>query len=89
METLEHLFICSPNSMDESIVNPEPLQHKDIIVDLLQRFLVKLATKVSSSPKCKQTYDEIFSTLRNIDAIGLPSLVFNSESSSFSASWFL
>ncbi|PKY55344.1 hypothetical protein RhiirA4_474714 [Rhizophagus irregularis] len=86
METLEHLFICSPDFMDESIDNPEPLQHKDIIVDFIQRFLVKLATKVSSSPKCKQTYEEILSALRNIEALGLPSLVSNSTNSSFPAS---
>ncbi|PKY48973.1 hypothetical protein RhiirA4_464748 [Rhizophagus irregularis] len=89
METLEHLFICSPNFMDETESNPEPLQHKDIIVDLIQRFIVKLATKVSSSPKCKRTYEELLSTLRDLDTIGLPSLLSNSAELTFSASWFL
>ncbi|PKY52548.1 hypothetical protein RhiirA4_470236 [Rhizophagus irregularis] len=32
METLEHLFICSPNSLDADVSNPELLQHKDITV---------------------------------------------------------
>ncbi|PKY43580.1 hypothetical protein RhiirA4_418370 [Rhizophagus irregularis] len=39
METLEHLFICSPDFIDETESNPEPQQHKDIIVDLIQRFI--------------------------------------------------
>ncbi|PKY59104.1 hypothetical protein RhiirA4_430181 [Rhizophagus irregularis] len=59
METLEHLFICSPSSLDTSDSNPEPLQHKDITVELIQRFIVKVATKVSYSPECKRTYEEL------------------------------
>ncbi|PKY52546.1 hypothetical protein RhiirA4_425359 [Rhizophagus irregularis] len=89
METLEHLFICSPSSLDVNESNPEPLQNKDITVHLLQRFLVKLATKISSSPRCKQTYDEILSALNGLDTIGLPSLSSDSTNSSFPASWFL
>jgi hypothetical protein len=86
METLEHLFICLPSSLDATTDNPEPLQHKDITVNLIYRFMVKLAIKVSSSPKCQQTFDEILSTLQNIDALGLPFLDSSSESSSFPAS---
>ncbi|PKY58980.1 hypothetical protein RhiirA4_481346 [Rhizophagus irregularis] len=89
METLEHLFICSPSSLDVSDSNPEPLQHKDITVELIQRFIVKLATKISYSPECKRTYEELLSALRNLDSIGLPSLLSDSGDSSFSASWFL
>ncbi|PKY58940.1 hypothetical protein RhiirA4_481275 [Rhizophagus irregularis] len=63
METLEHLFVCSPASLDADESNPEPLQHKDVTVHLIQRFMVKLATKVSSSPKCRRTYEEILSAL--------------------------
>ncbi|CAB4409638.1 unnamed protein product [Rhizophagus irregularis] len=89
METLEHLFICSSSSLDASDSNPKPLQHKDITVDLIQRFIIKLATKVSYSPECKRTYEELLSALRSLDSIGLPSLLSNSGISSFSASWFL
>jgi hypothetical protein len=89
METLEHIFICSPNSMDICEDNPEPLQQRNIIVTLIQRFLVKLATKISTSPKCKATYEEILSTLGSIDAIGLSTLTSSYGCSSFSASWFL
>ncbi|PKY57528.1 hypothetical protein RhiirA4_478659 [Rhizophagus irregularis] len=89
METLEHLFICSPSSLDASDSNSEPLQHKDITVELIQQFLVKLATKISYSPNCKRTYEELLSALRSLDSIGLPSLLSDSGDSSFSASWFL
>ncbi|CAB4403475.1 unnamed protein product [Rhizophagus irregularis] len=78
METLEHLFICSPSSWDASDSNPAPLQHKDIAVELIQRFLIKLATKISYSPDCKRTYEELLSALRNLDSIGLPSLLSDS-----------
>ncbi|CAB4437134.1 unnamed protein product [Rhizophagus irregularis] len=89
METLEHFFICLPSSLDASDSNPEPLQHKDITVELIQRFIIKLATKVSYFPECKRTYEELLSALRSLDSIGLPSLLSDSGDSSFSASWFL
>ncbi|PKY56867.1 hypothetical protein RhiirA4_477469 [Rhizophagus irregularis] len=89
METLEHLFICLPSSLDVSDSNPEPLQHKDITVELIQRFIIKLATKISYSPACKRTYEELLSALHSLNSIGLPSLLSDSGDSSFSASWFL
>ncbi|PKY61522.1 hypothetical protein RhiirA4_486604 [Rhizophagus irregularis] len=79
METLEHLFTCLPSSLDASDSNPEPLRHKDITVDLIQRFLVKLATKISYSPECKRTYDELVSALQNLNSVGLPSLLSESD----------
>ncbi|CAB4420637.1 unnamed protein product [Rhizophagus irregularis] len=51
METLEHFFICSPSLLDETASNPELSQHKDITVNLIQRYIIKLATKVSYSPE--------------------------------------
>ncbi|PKY59459.1 hypothetical protein RhiirA4_482228 [Rhizophagus irregularis] len=89
METLEHLFICSPSSLDASASNPKPLQHKDITVELIQRFIIKLATKISYSPACKRSYEELLTALRNLDSIGLPSLLSDSGDPSFPASWFL
>ncbi|CAB4437020.1 unnamed protein product [Rhizophagus irregularis] len=89
METLEHLFICSPGSLDATDSNPKPLQHKDITVELIQRFIIKLATKISYSPACKRTYEELLTALRSLDSIGLPSLLSESGNSAFSASWFL
>ncbi|CAB4420722.1 unnamed protein product [Rhizophagus irregularis] len=70
METLEHLFICSPSSLDASDSNPKPLQHKDITMELIQQFIIKLATKISYSPECKRTYEELLSALRSLDSIG-------------------
>ncbi|PKY59944.1 hypothetical protein RhiirA4_483112 [Rhizophagus irregularis] len=89
METLEHFFICSPSLLDETASNPELSQHKDITVNLIQRYIIKLATKVSYSPECKRTYEELLSALRNLESIGLPSLLSDSTDSTFSASWFL
>ncbi|PKY54936.1 hypothetical protein RhiirA4_474044 [Rhizophagus irregularis] len=89
IETLEHLFSCSPSFLDAFDSNPEPLQHKDITVELIQRFIIKLATRISHSPACKRTYEELLSALRNLDSLGLPSLFSASGDSSFSASWFL
>ncbi|CAB4432289.1 unnamed protein product [Rhizophagus irregularis] len=58
-------------------------------MELIERFLVKLATKVSSSPCCKQTYDELLVALRNIRTLGLPDLLSSNDCFSFSAFWFL
>ncbi|PKY59951.1 hypothetical protein RhiirA4_483124 [Rhizophagus irregularis] len=89
METLEHFFICSPCLEDEMTSDLKLLQHKDITVELIQQFIIKLATKVSYSPECKRTYKELLSALRSLDSIGLLSLLSDSDESSFSASWFL
>ncbi|PKY63188.1 hypothetical protein RhiirA4_491306 [Rhizophagus irregularis] len=51
--------------------------------------MVKLATKVSSSSRCTQTYDEILTALRGLDTLELSSLTSDSVTSSFPASWFL
>ncbi|PKC17366.1 hypothetical protein RhiirA5_405941 [Rhizophagus irregularis] len=67
----------------------ELLNQKDVTTELIDHFLVKLATKVSSLPQCKQTYDELPIALRNIQTIGLPDLLSSNNYSSFSASWFL
>ncbi|PKY22626.1 hypothetical protein RhiirB3_503700 [Rhizophagus irregularis] len=48
MKTLEYLFICSPSYLDVEDDNPVLLNHKDVTTDLIERFLVKLATKASS-----------------------------------------
>ncbi|PKY63369.1 hypothetical protein RhiirA4_492036, partial [Rhizophagus irregularis] len=66
-------------------------QHNFIVpaVDIIHRFISKLATKVSYSPECKRTYEELLSALRNLESIGLPSLLSKSGDSSFSVSWFL
>ncbi|PKY54773.1 hypothetical protein RhiirA4_473767 [Rhizophagus irregularis] len=89
METLEHLFICSPDYLDTDDNNPLLPNHKDITTKLIQRFLVKLATKISSSSKCKKTYDELLVALRELPSLGLPELLLDNNYSSFSASWFL
>ncbi|EXX73803.1 hypothetical protein RirG_057080 [Rhizophagus irregularis DAOM 197198w] len=89
MKTLEYLFICSPSYLDVEDDNPVLLNHKDVTTDLIERFLVKLATKVSSSPRCKQSYDELLMALHNLSTLGLPDLLLNNNYSSFSASWFL
>ncbi|CAB4374409.1 unnamed protein product [Rhizophagus irregularis] len=89
METLEHLFICSPNCLDiDEDHSPLPI-HKDVTTNLIERFLVKLATKVFSSPGCKQTYYELLAVLRNLPLLGLPELLLSNNHSFFSASWFL
>jgi hypothetical protein len=89
METLEHFFICSPDHLDNDEDNSVLLIHKDKTMELIQRFLVKLATKVSSSSKCKKTYEELLTVLRNLPSLGLPELSLDNNLSSFSASWFL
>ncbi|GBC50295.2 hypothetical protein GLOIN_2v1477262 [Rhizophagus irregularis DAOM 181602=DAOM 197198] len=70
MKTLEYLFICSPSYLDVEDDNPVLLNHKDVTTDLIERFLVKLATKVSSSPRCKQSYDELLMALHNLSTLG-------------------
>ncbi|UZO13802.1 uncharacterized protein OCT59_005288 [Rhizophagus irregularis] len=89
METLEHFFICSPSYLDAEDDNPALLNYKDVTTDLIERFLVKLVTKVSSSPQCKQSYDELLMALRNLPMLGLPDLLLNNNYSSFPTSWFL
>ncbi|CAB4397049.1 unnamed protein product [Rhizophagus irregularis] len=90
METLEHLFICSPDYLDIDENHPLLLLiHKDVTTNLIERFLVKLATKVSSSPRCQQTYDELLAALRNLPSLGLSDLLSSNNYSSFPASWFL
>ncbi|CAB4434830.1 unnamed protein product [Rhizophagus irregularis] len=89
METLKHLFICSSNPLDFDDNNSALIDHKDITTTLVNRFLVKLATKVFFSTRCKETYKELLTALRNIPALGLPELLLNHNYSSFSASWFL
>ncbi|PKC01377.1 hypothetical protein RhiirA5_426817 [Rhizophagus irregularis] len=89
METLEHLFICSPDYLDIDEDHSMLPIYKDVTTNLIERFLVKLATKVSSSPGCKQTYDELLVALRNLPSLGLPDLLSSNNHSSFPASWFL
>lgn len=86
METLEHLFICTPSYLDAEDDNFTFLNQKDLTTELIECFLVKLATKVSSSPCYKQTYDKILLALRNLQTLGLPDLLSSNSSSSFSAS---
>ncbi|CAB4400838.1 unnamed protein product [Rhizophagus irregularis] len=61
----------------------------DVTTNFIERFLVKLATKVFSSPGCKQTYDELLAALHNLPSLGLPNLLSSNNYSSFPASWFL
>ncbi|PKY12854.1 hypothetical protein RhiirB3_424566 [Rhizophagus irregularis] len=88
METLEHLFTCSPSYLDDEKDYPALLNHKDVTTVLIERFLVKLATKVSFSLRCKQLYDELLTALRNLLTLGLSDLLSSNNYSSFSASWF-
>ncbi|PKY62056.1 hypothetical protein RhiirA4_487875 [Rhizophagus irregularis] len=74
METLEHLLICSPDSLDADAEIPILLNQQDVTVFLIERFLIKLAAKASSSQRCKQTYDEILAALHDIPAIGFSEL---------------
>ncbi|GBC44730.1 uncharacterized protein OCT59_014291 [Rhizophagus irregularis] len=83
MEILEYLFICSPDYLDIDEDHSMLPIHKDVTTNLIKRFLVKLATKVSSSPGCKQTYDELLAALRNLPSLGLPDLLSNNNHSSF------
>ncbi|CAB4399154.1 unnamed protein product [Rhizophagus irregularis] len=85
MKMLEHLFICSPSYLDIEYDNSELLNQKDVTIELIERFLIKLATKVSSSTQCKQIYDELLIALRNIQTLGLPDLLASNNYSSFSA----
>ncbi|PKC16397.1 hypothetical protein RhiirA5_407105 [Rhizophagus irregularis] len=89
METLKHLFICSPSYLDIEGYNFTLPTQKDISTNLIERFLVKLATKVSSSPRYKQSYDELLMALHALPIFGLPDLLSSNNYLSFSAFWFL
>ncbi|PKK57225.1 hypothetical protein RhiirC2_798442 [Rhizophagus irregularis] len=89
METLEYFFICSPDYLNVDEDHSALPIHKDVTTDLIERFLVILATKVSSSPGCKQMYDELLMALRNLPSLCLPELLSSDHHSFFFASWFL
>ncbi|CAB4385196.1 unnamed protein product [Rhizophagus irregularis] len=77
MKTLKHFFICSPDYLNVDEDHSALLIHKNVTTNLIERFLIKLATKVSSSPGCKQTYNELLAALRNLPSLGLPELLLN------------
>ncbi|PKK58858.1 hypothetical protein RhiirC2_795666 [Rhizophagus irregularis] len=89
METLKHFFICLPDYLDVDEDHSVLSIHKDMTTSLIKRFLVKLATKVSSSSGCKQTYDKLLVALRNLPSLSLLELLSSDNLFSFSASWFL
>ncbi|PKY60873.1 hypothetical protein RhiirA4_431433, partial [Rhizophagus irregularis] len=69
METLEHLFICSPSPLDASASNPKPLQHKDITVELIQRFIINVPSGLPVSRVQVITFPQTTTTpVETVDA---------------------
>ncbi|CAB4432991.1 unnamed protein product [Rhizophagus irregularis] len=64
-------------------LTPSLYSTRILTVELIQRFIIKLATKISYSPACKRSYEELLTALRNLDSIGLPSLLSESVTQFF------
>ncbi|CAB4386093.1 unnamed protein product [Rhizophagus irregularis] len=84
METLEHFFTYFPDA-DSSLVdnNSSSLPSQRILLELIDRFLNRLARKASSSPKARQDLDSLLFQLKALPSVGFLSLQTYSESSSF------
>ncbi|POG62614.1 uncharacterized protein OCT59_022503 [Rhizophagus irregularis] len=84
METLEHFFTCFPDADSSLIDNNSPsLPSQRILLELMDRFLNRLAQKASSSPKARQDLDSLLFQLKALPSVGFSSLQTYSESSSF------
>ncbi|CAB4397626.1 unnamed protein product [Rhizophagus irregularis] len=90
METLEHFFICSPDA-DSSLTenNSLPIPSRRILLELIDRFLNRLARKASSSSKAWHDLDSLLFQLKALPSVGFSSLQTYSESFLFTGLWFL
>ncbi|CAB4431674.1 unnamed protein product [Rhizophagus irregularis] len=88
METLEHFFTCSP---DEPIIDEGflPIPSQNRLLELLDRFLNRLAQKASTCPKAQLDMNALFSQLRALPSIGFSSLQDYSVTLKLTGLWFL
>ncbi|PKY62477.1 hypothetical protein RhiirA4_432558, partial [Rhizophagus irregularis] len=89
METLEHFFTCLPDSLFiiDHASPPVPTRRK--LIDLLDQFSKRLATKASASPKARLDSNTLLSRLQSLPALGLSSLQNYSDHLTFTGLWFL
>ncbi|PKY60691.1 hypothetical protein RhiirA4_484665 [Rhizophagus irregularis] len=72
METLEHFFTCSPDEpLEDSL---PPISFRNRLLELLDRFLNRLAQKASNSPKAQSDLDTLLSQLKSLPSLGFSSL---------------
>ncbi|PKY61362.1 hypothetical protein RhiirA4_486231 [Rhizophagus irregularis] len=88
METLEHFFTCSPDEPidDES---PNPISFRNRLLELLDRFLNRLARKASINPKAQLDLNTLLLQLKALPSVGFSSLQNYSDSLTFTGLWFL
>ncbi|CAB4413296.1 unnamed protein product [Rhizophagus irregularis] len=88
METLEHFFTCSP---EEPINNeiPSPISFRTRLLELLDRFLNRLARKASTCPKAQTDLDSLLLQLKALPSLGFSSLQNYSDTLTFTGLWFL
>ncbi|PKY59321.1 hypothetical protein RhiirA4_481964, partial [Rhizophagus irregularis] len=88
METLEHFFTCSP---DEHITteNPPLISFWNRLLELLDRFLNRLARKASACPKAQLDLNALLLQLKTLPSLGFSSLQNYSDTLTFTGLWFL
>ncbi|CAB4406050.1 unnamed protein product [Rhizophagus irregularis] len=89
METLEHFFTCSPDSLSIIDHASPPVSTRKKLIELLDQFIWRLATKASASPKARLDFNTLLSQLQSLPAIGLSSLRNYSDHLTFTGLWFL
>ncbi|CAB4437104.1 unnamed protein product [Rhizophagus irregularis] len=67
METLEHLFTCSPDTSLSNDTNPIPMSHRNKITELLDCFINRLARKATTSPKACMDFNTLLSLCPPLD----------------------
>ncbi|CAB4437153.1 unnamed protein product [Rhizophagus irregularis] len=89
MENLEHFFTCTPDSL--SIINDSlsPVNNRNKLIDLLDLFLKRLATKASACPKARQDLNTLLSQLKSLSSLGYSSLRNYPNHLTFTGLWFL
>jgi hypothetical protein len=89
METLEHFFTCTPDSLsiiDDSLT---PVNNRNKLIDLLDLFIKRLATKASASPKARQDFNTLSTQLKSLFSLGYSSLRDYPDHLTFTGLWFL
>ncbi|PKY63540.1 hypothetical protein RhiirA4_492855, partial [Rhizophagus irregularis] len=82
METLEHFFTCSPDNLNDNEISP-PISFWNRLLELLDRFLNRLAQKASTCPKAQNNLDSLILQLKALPSLGFSSLQNYSDTLTF------
>src|SRR6185369_11576289 len=89
METLEHFFTCSPDSLSIIDNASPPVTNRLKLLELLEQFVRRLAKKASTSPKARLDFNAILLQLQSLPILGISSLRNYSDHLTFTGLWFL